>query len=174
MIKTFLLLITFCISAGFAQSDTVQVPLEFRVAPSVRTVAIEASTLWFSYEGFGGTVDIDFVQLPLVSVQGAGIRINYQEFRKGSILSFDSHEAPVALTRGAYLRGSFKLGNARSDALIGFRRGDPQGTALNTHLEFGIDIHAIIVKPLASIFGRIMGSRNGISMQFGVMVGYID
>lgn len=173
MTKTLLLLISFCISAGFAQSDSVQVPLEFRVVPSIRTVAIEASTLWFSYEGFGGTVDIDLVQLPLASVQGAGIRLNYEEFRKGTVLSFDSH-ASTAFTRSVYLRGSFKVGNARSDALIGFRHGTPQGTPMSTQLEFGIDIRAIIVRPLASVFGRILGSQNGISMQFGVTVGYID
>jgi hypothetical protein len=174
MTRTLLFLIAFCISAGFAQSDSVRVPLEFRVAPSVRTVAIEASTLWFSYEGFGGTVDIDLVQLPLASVQGAGIRLNYEEFRKGTVLSFDSHVTPVTFTRSVYLRGSFKVGNARSDALIGFRRGTPQGTLMNTQLEFGIDIRAIIVRPLGSVFGRILGSQNGISMQFGVAVGYID
>ena len=174
MTKTLLLLIAFGISVSFAQSDTVQVPLEFRFMPSLRTIAIEGSTLWFYYSGLGGTLDIDLVELPLPTIQGAGIRMDYQEYRKHDILSFDSYGLPVAFTRSVYLRGSFKVGNIRSDALIGFSRGDPQGSSVNTQLRFGIDIHALIVKPLAGVFGRIMAGLNGISIQIGVTVGYIN
>jgi len=172
--KSLIILIVFSISIGFAQSDTSEVPAQIRRAASVRTLAAEASTLWFYYAGFGGTFDIDFLRLPLATAQGVGIRLNYQEFRKRAVVSFDSHAVPVIFTRSAFLRGSFELDNVRSDALIGISHGDPQGNSSNVELVFGVDVRALIVKPFGSVFGRIMGSPNGISIEFGVSVGYIE
>ena len=172
MNKTLPLLILLGTSLGLAQSDSAQVPLRHRFAPSIRAVAVEASTFWFYYKGFGGTVDIDLVEVPLTTFQGLGFRLNYQEYRKGAVFSFDRNIQQVSIGRSACLRGTLRMDDARSDAIIGVSQGDPQLGTMDAQLVFGVDMHAIVVKPFAAIFGRVMGSPNGIWIQFGVAVGY--
>lgn len=173
-IKTLALLTTLLASAAFAQSDSVIVPSEFRFAPSVRTVAAEASAFAFVYGSYGVTVDVDLFELPFATVQGAGIRLNYQEYRRGYIPSFNNYELPFAYVTSAFLRASFKKGNSRSDVVLGIVSKEPHTSTEKRQIHFGIEVSALIIKPLSSLFVRINGKPGGASAQFGIAIGYID
>ena len=174
MTKPLLFLTAILTTHGFAQSDSILVPLEFRFVPSVRTVAAEASTFLFVYGSYGATVDLDLFQLPYATVQGVGLRLNYQEYRKGFILEYHDQQRPLAYISSAFLRASFKKANARSDVFIGISSSDPRASEANNQILFGLDVRTMIVKPLSSIFLRVMGSPSGAAIQFGLAIGYID
>ena len=161
-------------SIGFAQSDTVLAPLKFGFKPSFRTVAIEGSTFLFAYGSYGATVDLDIFQLPYATVQGAGIRLNYQEYRRSSFFLFDNQEKPISYVSAAFLRASFKRENTRSDVFIGISSSDPRESKSANQTQIGIDMRTLIVKPLSSVFVRLIGSSHGVSVQFGISVGYIN
>ncbi len=170
-----LLLILFGVSHGLAQSDSTEVPIHPVFAPRVRTLAIEGSTYWFYYKGLGGTADFDFVHYTDANLTGAGFRLSYQEYRKGATFSFDKRtKEEVIVGRSACARVTLSVGDTRSDALLGVSTGDPQLGTPDAQVVFGVDMHAIVVKPVAAIFGRVMGSPNGIWIQFGVSVGYMN
>ncbi len=174
MKKSILVILLFAFSPAFAQPDSSGVPRQHRFAPRVRTVSVEASTYWFYYKGFGGVFDLDLVDVPSATVQGVGIRLTYQEYRKGAVFSFDRRIEELSVGRSACFRGTMRMQDTRSDAIIGVSQGDPQLRTTDPQLIFGIDTRAIIVKPFAAVFGRIMGCPNGIWIQFGVAVGYFN
>jgi hypothetical protein len=174
LIKIYFLLIIIFSSFVFAQTDTVLVPLKFGFTPSLRTVTAEASSFLFIYSSYGATVDLDLFQLPYATVQGAGIRINYQEYRRGLFRSFNDQEKPISYISSAFLRASFKRENTRSDVFFGISSSDPRTSKTEHQLQFGVDLRSMIVKPLSALFIRIIGSSSGVSVQFGISVGYID
>ncbi|HTP13927.1 MAG TPA: hypothetical protein VMM37_09860 [Bacteroidota bacterium] len=175
MTRNLFLLVPLFVSVGLAQTDSASTPLRPLFAPRIRTVAVEASTYWFYYKGFGGTVDVDMFHYADTTATGVGFRLGYQEYRKGAAFSFDQRATQVVtIGRSALFRVTLGIGDTRSDALIGASKGDPQLGSMDSQVVFGIDMRAILVKPLAAIFGRVMGSRNGLWIQFGVSVGYMN
>ena len=173
MINKYLVLLIILSSVGFAQSDTVLVPLKLGLTPNLRTVAVEASSFLFAYGSYGATVDLDLFQLPYATVQGAGIRLNYQEYRRSSFLLFGDQE-PISYVTSAFFRASFRRENTRSDVFIGISSSDPRESKSANQTQIGIDMRTLIVKPLSSVFVRLTGSSHGVSVQFGISVGYIN
>lgn len=161
-------------TVAIAQPDTSAAPASFRFAPGVRVVAVESSTYLFLYGANGATVDIDVLDLPSATVQSVGVRANYQEYRRGFFLDHRKSGKPHAYFTSAFLRASYRRGNATTEVLLGMSSGDPREALAEDQLVFGLEMRSVVVRPVGSVFFRILGGPNGAAMQFGLSVGYVN
>jgi hypothetical protein len=157
-----------------AQPDTSNASMSFKSAPGIRVVAVESSTYLFLYGANGATVDLDLVDIPSATVHAVGVRANYQEYRRGFFLDYRKTGKPHAYITSAFLRASHRRGVATTEVLLGMGSGDPREMIMKNQLVFGLEMRSVVVRPIGSVFFRILGGPNGAAMQFGLSVGYVD
>jgi hypothetical protein len=174
MTKVLFFATTILTTLAYARPDSLTTPPELRFAPAIRTIAVESSAYMFIFGANGATVDLDLIQLPSTTAHSLGVRVNYQEFRRGNFLDYRTAATPHAFITSGFIRASHSMSNARTDVVLGMSSGDPREAITTIQLTYGIEMRAIIVRPIGSIFFRLLGSPSGASMQFGLGVGYID
>ena len=170
--------VLFILSGGqlSAQPDTAAAaaPASLQFRPVVRSLMGEASTLLVFFGSFGATFDLDLVDLPSRTIPKAGIRLSYQEFNRGFFLSRGESNNPTGYLRGIFLRGSHGKENVRSDAFAGVGWVESDGSNPERQFLFGVDIRVIILRPVSSLFIRVVGNRRGVAVFLGISIGYVD
>ena len=155
------------------QSDSSAASSQVRFDPSIRSAMLEASTFFIFAGAFGVTVDIDLLDLPYETVPRVGLRFSTQELNRG-FLGGRRADNVFGELQGAFLRGSHQTGNTRSDIFIGIVSNNSTSIKLNERVTFGADIRWMFFRPLSSLFMRIIGNRSGMTVLFGISLGYVN
>ncbi|MCU0453002.1 MAG: hypothetical protein MUE68_05045 [Bacteroidetes bacterium] len=172
MIKPLVVLLLGMVMSTSAHPDSTESPTSFRFSPGIRVVAVESSTYLFLYGANGATVDVDLFGLPFATVHSVGVRANYQEYRRGFFLDHHRTQPPHAYLTSTFLRASYGKANTTTEVLLGMSSGDPRELIAKNQLAFGIELRSVVLRPVGSVFFRILGGPNGAAMQFGLAVGY--
>lgn len=173
--RTFLCAVILLASTtAVAFPDSTDASTSFGFTPGIRVVAVESSTYLFLYGANGVTVDVDLFDLPSATVHSVGVRANYQEYRRGFFLDYRKTGKPHAYITSAFLWANYRRGNATTEVLLGMSSGDPRELTTRNQLTFGLEMRSVVVRPIGSVFFRILGGPNGAAMQFGLSVGYVD
>ncbi len=168
------LILFFPISLALGQADSLLGESHFQFNPAIRTLALEASTVFIFAGAFGITADVDLLDLPYETVPRLGFRFSSQELNHGFLGGRRNADNVFGELLGGFIRGTHQTGNARSDIFIGVIANESASIKLNERVTFGADIRWIFFRPLGSLFVRIIGNRNGMAVLFGISVGYVN
>lgn len=161
-------------SLAVGQADSLHSESHFRFSPTIRTLALEASTVFIFAGAFGITADVDLLELPYETVPRVGLRFSSQEINRGLLGGRRNADNVFGELLGGFIRGTHHTGNTRSDIFIGVIANEFTSIRLNERVTFGADIRWIFFRPLGSLFVRIIGNRSGMAVLFGISVGYVN